>query len=69
MKEFLMKALAKKIDEAELNREAIKAATHYLKKMGTHLKLFDQQNMVNQVAHGFHIGWKAAEDYHGISKK
>lgn len=68
MKEFLMKSLAKKIEDADLNREAASAAGFYVKQQGKHLSMVEQQNMANHVAHGFHMGWVECEKSLGLRK-
>lgn len=47
--------------EADLISTAANAAMQYVKERGEGLNLLDQQNMINQVAHGFYMGYRAAE--------
>lgn len=66
MKELLINSPIKKIDDAQLNQEAAKAACWYVEQQGKHLNMIDTQNMATQVAHGFHMGWIEAEKRLGL---
>lgn len=56
------------IDEASLNKEALKFAAWYLKHALPHLKGIEIQNAANWLGSAFINGWRAAEEKLGVKK-
>lgn len=61
MKQFLLKMLVKKTEEADLTKEAANATAYYVKHEGQGLPMLEKQRMMNYVAHGFFMGWREKE--------
>jgi hypothetical protein len=68
MKEFLLKSLVKRIEDARLNNEAAKFAGWYLKNAVPHLKGMDSQNAANYAGAGFINGVRWLEEQLGVKK-
>lgn len=59
----------KKMKEADLNAEAAKAGTYYLSRMAAkHFSTKEKADMVNNVAHGFSMGWRECEKAYGAKE-
>lgn len=68
MKKLFKRIFLKRMLEADLNGEAIRAAGFYIKKAGA-VPLKEKQDMLNYVAHGFYMGVRWMEDQNGASRR
>lgn len=65
---WIKRLFARRMDEADVNRESIKAAEYYCKQTGQ-MHLADKQRIINWVAHGFSVGLRWHEEQMGIQRK
>jgi hypothetical protein len=62
------KISAKRMEEADLNRESANAATYYVRKACKGMPLVEEQNALNFVAHGFSMGVRWKEEQIGVNR-
>jgi hypothetical protein len=65
MKNLLKRFFPKRMPEADLNSESVKASTYYLKVKFPGLQVGERQTLLNYVAHGFAMGVRWKEDQIG----
>lgn len=67
---FLKRIFARRMEEADLNKQSLDAAEHYLsKKGGTGVPLDERMRMLNYTAHGFFMGVRWKEEKLGIDNE
>ena len=62
---WIKRLLVKRLTDADLHAESSNAAAFYMKKQPK-LAMVDQQRMANNIAHGFYMGYRKAEEDLGI---
>lgn len=68
LKKALGKLLFKRVEIADLNQESSNAAGHYITERAKGMPLDEQQRCLNYVAHGFYMGYRKAEEDHGVDR-
>lgn len=65
MKKLKKRIFLKRMTDADLNRESINAANHYIKKRASGAPLTEKTAMLNYTAHGFGMGIRWMEEQLG----